>query len=333
MNSLTSACSNQAPSMHRLRLIRLAIVLSTFTALALLSACATSNPGAGAAQRSSAEGRSYNEPAISGVVIDQNTKRPIQGALVYGHYLTTGGTLAGGTVPAELLKSFEVETDAQGRFTLPAWNTGERKVVGAAQDRFPMIAVWKPGYALELQGLDSITRFSPRSTEGMSPEQANSDDFSVPITRPPQTEAVYADPTAILAPLDFTKRPFELRPISDELKRFNALRNSGVAMMSSGPCGWERYSKVLLAQHVEMINMKRRLIPANRRGVDDMPKDAYPLGTSNRTGDGVFIEEILIQKAPLHRLRDSYVKSGADWRCKDPRPLFEQANSKIIQDR
>jgi hypothetical protein len=290
---------------------------ATLVALALLSACATSNPGAGAAQRSSAEGRSYNEPAISGVVIDQNTKRPIQGALVYGHYLTTGGTLAGGTVPAELLKSFEVETDAQGRFTLPAWNTGERKVVGAAQDRFPMIAVWKPGYALELQGLDSITRFSPRSTEGMSPEQANSDDFSVPITRPPQTEAVYADPTAILAPLDFTKRPFELRPISDELKRFNALRNSGVAMMSSGPCGWERYSKVLLAQHVELKAMVKQYVPLADIGTDGYIKEGRP-----RTNPHVEY----LTRSNVDRLLKQFQQTSRTWACKDPRAVFNGAD-------
>ena len=60
----------------------------------------------------------FSEPAVTGKIIDAQTKLPIQGALIYGFYATRGGgTLAGGSKFGEHVKSFETETDANGIFT------------------------------------------------------------------------------------------------------------------------------------------------------------------------------------------------------------------------
>lgn len=282
-----------------------------FSLFALLSACNAQKPVAGSTPTNSAistplgDGRKYSEPALIGRVIDAETKLPVKGALIYGFYATAKGSLAGGSQFVEAVRSFEAETDVNGQFKLDAWDTGDRPIKGEPGSNFPMIAIYKPGYEFAHQNLQSIKEWRPKSSVSGTAERRD---------------------TAF----DWTKTPYELSPLKTEKDRYEALTNSGVAMMMIGDCGWEAYRHVLLAQHAEIINMKRRLIPSDRRKLDDMPRDSYPLGVNNRTPDTVALEGMLINPAPLHRLRDSFKNSSGKWACSNPESLLREVESQLL---
>jgi hypothetical protein len=238
------------------------------------------------------EGRKYSEPALIGRVIDEQTKQPIAGALIYGHYVVSTGSLGGGTVLGEHVRSFETTTDANGNFKLDAWDTGERLIRGGTPNgRFPAIAVWKPGYALELQGLNSVREFQVRSTA---------------------KTAVYAKKSDAL--IDWSETPFELKPLTDEKARYNALANVGTAMMMKGECGWETYSKTLLAQHIEKKSLIRTFVSPEHVDKDGYVKSGY--FHSNPHID-------YISRTPLDNLLTKFSKLPKEsWKCEEPSKLL-----------
>lgn len=253
----------------------------------------------------------FSEPAVRGKIVDAVTQQPIQGVMVYGFYATTGGgTLAGGSKFGQHVKSFETETDASGVFTLPAWDTGTRVISGTMGNKFPMIGFYKPGYDLWADGLSSVAQYRPKS--GIA-----------------GTEVEIKDGVR-----DWTKFPHRLPPITNEADRYAALDNSARMLMFEGECGWEAYARLLLVQHVETINAKRRFIPVDRRKGDDMPMDAYPLGIEYRkTHTQQFVtevEKLLIRPAPLHRLRETFKATGSTWKCGNPEDLLRLAEAQLI---
>ncbi len=255
----------------------LAFALSTTL---LVSACEAQKPAAsaatvGVAATNISQGFRWSEPALTGKIVDAETGLPLKGAFVYGHYATSTGTRAGGSKFGEHVKSFAVETNAEGIFKLEAWDTGERLIQGERRGKFPLIEVYKPGYSADMQNLDSIRDFTTLSRVNVA-------------VQPVITQTL----------VDWTNRPYELKPMKTERARYDALDLSSYSMMFDGECGWELYAGLLLAQHVEVINAKRRLIPIDRRKADDMPKDPYPLGVKNRTADAIDIEKMLIRQAP-----------------------------------
>jgi hypothetical protein len=189
------------------------LMLTLGVSLLLVTGCEAQKPVTNATI-SVTEGKPYSEPALVLKVIDQETKLPVAGALIYGHYATSTGTLAGGTRLGEFVKSFEAITDANGNVTLEAWTTGERKVQGLPSGKFPVIAVYKPGYDLETQSLNSIREFRSRTNVSGGGKAVTTD-----------------------ATVDWTKYPFELRPLKTEKERYDALSNAGYPMMMVGECG------------------------------------------------------------------------------------------------
>jgi hypothetical protein len=265
----------------------------TLSSLGLLSACEAQKPtGAAASPAPIAEGRKYSEPALIGTVIDGETKLPLQGVIVYGHYATASGSLGGGTVPGELVKSFETETDVNGHFKLDAWDTGERTVItGEPRGRFPAIALYKPGYDLEMQGLNSVREFYPRTS-------------AKTVIKAEITDAM----------VDWTKVPFEMRPSKTETERYDALRNLNYPMRMAGECGWETYAKLYFAQHSEWKRWYRANVPADQLDASGYPKDTFRIsqiavwGISKPTGvDG---------------LSAKYRQSDGNWKCANPMVVF-----------
>ena len=298
-------CTHSTPATSAISALR-ALVFA-FSATLLVSACNAQNPTPTPASAVPPSKPLFSEPAVRGKIVDAVTQQPIQGVIVYGFYATTGGgTLAGGSKFGQHVKSFETETDASGVFTLPAWDTGTRVISGTMGNKFPMIGFYKPGYDLWYDNLSSIAQYRPKS--GIA-----------------GTEVEIKDGVR-----DWTKFPHRLPRITNERDRYSALDDSGRMMMFEGECGWEAYAKLLMVQHVETINAKRRLIPADRRKADDMPKDAYPLGAKNRTPDAIEIEKTLIRPAPLHRLRDSVKATGSTWKCRNPEDLLRLAEAQLI---
>ena len=94
----------------------------------LLTACNQSNSGASSPAHGSPT--AFSEPGLTAKLVDAASKKPVEGAEIYGYYASQSGTLGGGKQLGEQVKSFEAQSDENGVFTLPAWTTGERKVSG-----------------------------------------------------------------------------------------------------------------------------------------------------------------------------------------------------------
>jgi hypothetical protein len=266
----------------------------TLSSLGLLSACEAQKPTAVAQNAAPiAEGRKYSEPALIGKVIDGETKLPLQGVVVYGHYATASGSLGGGTVPGELVKSFETETDVNGNFKLDAWDTGDRVVVkGEPRGRFPAIALYKPGYDLEMQGLNSVREFYPRTS-------------AKTVIKAEITDAT----------VDWTKVPFEMRPLKTEKERYAALSNLNYPMRMAGECGWESYKRVYKAQHVEKKEMIKREVAQQ-----DIDSNGYL--RSGRPHPSNFVDYITL--TGVDQLIRSYDQSQGKWNCANPKEVFSE---------
>jgi hypothetical protein len=279
---------NHSPS-HRFpasvsRTLRHLLALSS---LVLLGACEAQKP-ASVTQASTAP--QYSEPALIGKIIDAETKRPIQGAFVYGHYATSQGSIGGGSKFGEHVKSFAVETDANGQFKLGAWSTGDRKIGGQANGKFPMIAIYKPGYTLDIQNLNSISQWTAMSSNGASKSSV--------------TERG----------IDWTQFPYELAPTKTEKDRYAALSNAGYPMMMVGECGWELYSGLLMATHVEWMRWYKANLPQEFLTAQGYPKPTYPISRIAAYGAPVptAFDELLS--------RFQATKNG--WLCTDPNTLL-----------
>jgi hypothetical protein len=283
-----------ASSLHRIcrvhcigsiRHIHRAASALALSAVALLtSACG--------AQKASSGGASYSEPALIGKVIDQETKKPIEGALIYGHYATSSGTLAGGSKFGEHVKSFEAVTDANGNFKLDAWST-DKKISGQPNGKFPLIAVWKPGYGLEIQNLNTIAEFRPRSfVQGVG-----------------ETKVVNNT-------VDWTSIAFELKPAKTEIERYDATSNAGYPMMMIGDCGWEIYAKSLLALH----NERKRMIVEYVKPTD-IGADGYIKSGVARTQPHVEY----ISRTSVDNLLNQRNASSQNSQCLNPKTVFSGA--------
>ena len=305
-------------------LLRLVKPLTAMTAALValsLTACNAQTPAPSVrstqsqAQPQADEPRTYSEPALIGKVIDQTTLKPIAGAFVYGHYMTTGGTLAGGSVAQDYVRNFVVETDSEGVFKLEAWNTGERKIAGIAGDRFPMVAIWKPGYEPEFLGLASIAQYQPRVRLKTSVGADGRLWVTDPYGKTYRYEKTEPDTTTIPNTLDWRATGFMLNPVKEELARYNALANSGRAMVMFGECGWEPYAKVLLAQHTARKTMVKEFVASA-----DIDSNGYIKSGRPRTHPSVeYITHTFVDD-----LIQAFEKNSASWKCSDPRAaIFE----------
>jgi hypothetical protein len=236
----------------------------------------------------------FSEPAVIGKIIDAQTKQPIEGALVYGFYATHGGgTLAGGSKFGEHVKSFEVETDANGLFKLEAWNTGDRTISGTIGTKFPMMAIYKPGYDLWFDQMSGIKQYRPKS--GIAGTEV----------------AIQADGTR-----DWMKYPHQLVPLTSERDRYEALDNSARMMMFQGECGWEAYAKTLLAQHNELKDWYKRNLPS-----DAIDGNGYMKGTAQKPQQ--FRALSMVFQTSVDQLIKAWSTSGKQTNCASPAKVFE----------
>jgi hypothetical protein len=197
-------------------------------------------------------GTRYIEPTVIGRIVDFETKKPIQGAFIYGHYATSSGKLAGGRKFGEEVKSFLVQTDANGMFRIEGWKS-EQPISGEASAHSPALAVYKPGYKIVLHSYRTIRQWEPAtSAVGDAYKRADHDD-----------------------PIDWTNYPFELKPVTTEAERYSSLQWSDNTVMFMDECGWEVYAPLLLAQHNELKSWYKRNWPS-----DNLLKSGYPMGTN-----------------------------------------------------
>lgn len=229
---------------------------------------------------------SFDEPGLRGKLIDAETSQPLQGAVVYGYYATAEGSLGGGETIKEILRVFEVESNAEGIFEIPAWKSSWPITRGEPRQRFPAIAIYKDGYKLDLQNLSSISAWvSPTKLPG--------------------------EPTRTGNVIDWTAAPAQLKPTKTERERYDALKNTNYAYAEKGNCGWEQHVKLLLAQHAAVKQWVRRNVPSDQMGVDGLPKGSW------RPENGVSAELIYYPTA-VERVVRAYEKAPNAWKCSGP---------------
>jgi hypothetical protein len=272
-----------------------ALALACASAL-LVSACEAQKPPMTAlkpAPLNLSNTAPFSEPAITGKIVDAQTKQPIQGAFVYGYYATHGGgTLAGGSKPGEPVKSFLAVTDADGVYKLDAWDTGTRQIGGVRGDRFPYLGIYKPGYDLWYDRMSTIAQYRPKS--GVA-----------------GTEVEIKDGVR-----DWTKYPHLLAPLTKEIDRYNALDNSNQIMMMIGECGWEVYAPVLLAQHNEWKGILQRSFPPG-----ELNAAGYSKGRYNHPD--LTLRANQTQQTTVDVILKRHLAQANSWSCANPMQLFK----------
>ena len=232
---------------------------------------------------------SFDEPGLRGKLIDAETSQPVQGAVIYGYYATAEGSLGGGETIKEILRVFEVESDADGIFDVPSWKTSWSITRGEPRQRFPAIAIYKDGYKLDLQNLSTITDWvSQTQLPGEKKRVGNV--------------------------IDWTAAPTQLKPTTTERERYNAMSNSNYAYADIGECGWEQHVKLLVAQHVAWKAFLKRNFPAEHLKGDGYSRGTYShpdVRISSMQSDTSAVDNLIALKAKTKR-----------WNCADPQAVF-----------
>ena len=262
--------------------------LATATLCALaLTACVAPRP---TAPQSAGP---VSEPTLLGRVIDHQTRQPIAGAFIYGHYASATGKLGGGSQFGELVRSFATQSDAQGYFQLDAWDSGNRTIHGERRGKFPWITIWKPGYEVSMQGLNSIREWYPAN----------------------RSASTSAKPKVTANAIDWRDSPTELKPVTTEKDRYFHLTASGDPIMFDGECGWETYAPLLRAQHEELKRWYQTNLPASELQASGYPKHNAQIPQQFRAFSMIFSTNV-------DRLRMAE-RAAAQWRCKSPLKIFE----------
>ena len=239
-------------------------------------------------------GLRFSEPYVYGAVIDKITKKPIQGAIVYGYYATVTGSLGGGESISKYVHNFEAITDANGRFTLPAWGSSDFLDWGSARDNFPALAIYAPGYETYLKNFHTIRDWSPNDA----------------------SYALQSAPTKGFA-LDWAAYPVELGPVKSEKSRFFEITNLG-RWRGGGKCAWETYARIIQVEHWEYKAWLKRNVPADGLDARGYKRSGYWIPG-----------EAIPEAYPFSTYHDDLLTAfsqqqptGGGWPCADPTKLL-----------
>ena len=109
----------------------------------------------------------YSAEPIEAWVVDAETKRPLEGAIVVAHWELKGG-LEGGNIQGQIMV-MESVTDKAGRFYFPAWGPTWHIASpwwGYLSDSDPELLLFKSGYGYVSVSNSQYTRPSKYSDEG-----------------------------------------------------------------------------------------------------------------------------------------------------------------------
>lgn len=232
-----------------------------------------------------------NEPGIKGKVVDAETQVPIADVIVYGYYAAVEGSFAGGESVTHVVRSFETTTDANGVFELAPWNPGRTFLQGAPRDQWPRIGFFKGGYRVVGDSLTTFRHWHPQGPQ--TGDKVSQGDFD-----------------------DLTARPQALTKAKNERERYDALRDANDSAMMTGPCGWEDYSKLLLATHNARKDWYRKNLDA-----DQLDRDGYPKGNAQIPQE--FRTISVVFESGVDRLLKSHKAPKNSWKCADPEVIFK----------
>jgi hypothetical protein len=278
--------------------VRCAVCLVALTAVAQLAACDAQRPAATGATTTSVHSAAtpakksaqFSEPAVTGLMLDADTQKPIAGVVIFGHYATVQGSVAGGESIAQVLHTFEVETDANGSFTIPAWDSGDQAIKGEPRSRFPMIGFYKDGYAFTYKNLQSLRHWVPSN-------KASTQDVTI-------KDNVY----------DWRAKPHLMTAVSSEKERYRALIDSRDGLVSVGECGWEKNVKFLMAQHLAWKDWYQRNIPAEQTDGRGYPKVGFRHDQIASWG--------ISSPTTVDRLLNEFDQNKSQFKCANPNTVF-----------
>lgn len=109
----------------------------------------------------------YHDKAIKGQVIEADSGKPIEGALVIALWKLTDVV---GEGPGGYAKTVVIETDKDGKFEIPSWiNFKPWKLIYTIDRLSPDMAIFKPGYMVHCS--HKIDRAGYPNDYGMTPEE------------------------------------------------------------------------------------------------------------------------------------------------------------------
>ncbi len=240
----------------------------------------------------------FNEPGLRAKLIDKETKQPIEGAVIYGYYATQSGTQGGGKSLVQMVKSFETVSDKEGVFEFAPWQSGASKIEGQAISLFPMIMIYKPGYDMEYDTLKSLKQWRPKSQSGGEVKLIEVANGATSPTR------------------DWTHLPFLMTPAKTERDRYAALNDSSVGIQFIGDCGWEAYSKTLLARHNAWKDWYVANVPRDQLTSEGYPKDSYKIGQVAVLG--------ISNPTTVDMLLRNFESGRSSWKCANPVNSFAE---------
>ncbi len=83
---------------------------------------------------------------IDSQVVDANTGKPIEGAVVVAYWELHPGSLGGDALPCGAANVEEAVTGQDGRFHIPGWGPTKRACSGGMREGNPLIFIFKSGY-------------------------------------------------------------------------------------------------------------------------------------------------------------------------------------------
>ncbi len=205
--------------------------------------------------------REYSAPSFTHRVIDAETKQPIKGVVVWGYFALREGATSpgGGTKGVNYIRTFEVVTDANGEYTIPAWKSGPIKSKLEPDDHaFPVIAMYKPAYRTVVYGEGSMYAIGPNR-----PEHVQGYGGGKASDKGPPVLDLRGDPTALI-------------PTKTLRERFDVYGDAGaIPTPMSYPCGFNDFPNKLVIRHYELKQLVQLLVPPNQITPDGYAKGGF----------------------------------------------------------
>ena len=93
-------------------------------------------------------GKEYAAEPITATVIDAETKKPIEGALVVARWIANSRNIVGQVTDVGTVEVKDAITDASGKFHFDGWGLEYYRGDGQLEDEDPRLTIFKHGYKL-----------------------------------------------------------------------------------------------------------------------------------------------------------------------------------------
>lgn len=190
----------------------------------------------------------YSAEQIDARIVDSDTKKPVEGAIVIAHWVLEGGLH---TDRVGELMILETVTDKSGAFHFPAWGPITHWGKGRLTDMDPQLIIFKPGYQHQIL------------SNALTKEAITGKYF--PVRRSDWNgRTVELVPSKATAE-EYAKKVYWLGRKIDSLLDF---------AYGDRDCNWKKVPRMLAALHVASLDVERRNIRpygGHILRIDDIP--------------------------------------------------------------